>query len=124
MAWTPYLEGHTVSDPKADAKSGVRIEQYRISRQAVYFPREQYLLIDDIKRTWIQSSTLSVVGSCGRGIPVFVVVLDHGGEKKVSLMVEKKENAEKMIALLHEISPSIKVEEWSREAQLAGTAPR
>ena len=124
MAWTPYLEGHIVSDPKADAKSGVRIEQYRISRQAVYFPREQYLLIEDIKRTWIQSSTLSVVGSCGRGIPVFVVRLDHGAEKKVSLMVEKRENAEKMIALLQEISPSIRVEEWSREAQLAGTAPR
>jgi len=124
MAWRPYLEGHTVSDPKADAKDGVRIEQYKISREAVYFPKEQYLLISDIKRTWIQESRLSVVGSCGRGIPVFVVRLDHGDEKKVNLMVEKQENAERMVRLLTEINPSIKVEEWSREAQLAGTAPR
>ena len=124
MAWRPYLEGHTVPDPKADAKDGVRIEQYKISREAVYFPKEQYLLISDIKRTWIQSSRLSVAGSCGRGIPVFVVRLDHGDEKKVNLMVEKQENAEKMVRLLTEINPSIKVEEWSREAQLNGTAPR
>ena len=124
MAWAPYLEGRIVADPKQDLKNGVRIEQYRISCEAVYFPKKQYLLISDIKRTWIQPSRLSVVGSCGRGIPVFVVRLDHGDEKKVNLMVEMQENAEKMVRLLTEINPSIKVEEWSREAQLNGTAPR
>ena len=124
MAWRPYLEGRTVPDPKTDAKNGIRIEQYKISRSAVYFPKEQYLLISDLKRTWIQSSRLSVVGSCGRGIPVFVVRLDCGEEKKVNLMMEKEENAEKMITLLCEINPGIKVETWTREAQLNGTAPR
>ena len=124
MAWAPYLEGRTVADPKQDAKNGVRIEQYRISREAVYFPKEQDLLISDIRRVWIQSSRLSVVGACGRGIPVFVVRLDHGAEKKVNLMIEKQENAERMVQLLSEANPSIVVEEWSREAQLNGTAPR
>ena len=124
MAWSPYLEGRTVSDPKSDARSGIRIEQSRISRNAVYFPKEKYLLISDIRRTWIQSTTMSLVGCCGKGIPVFVVRLDHGGPEKVNIMMEKKENADKMVALLCEINPSIRVEEWSREAQLAGTAPR
>ena len=39
-------------------------------------------------------------------------------------MMEKEENARKMIALLCGIDSSIKVETWTREAQLNGTAPR
>ncbi len=124
MSWKPYLEGHVVTDPKSDAKNGRHIEQYKVSREAVYFPKEQYLLISDIRRTWIQTSQLNVTGCCGKGLPVFVVRLDHGDEKKVNLMVEKKENAEELIRLLCEVNPAIKIENWSREAVLNGTAPR
>ena len=124
MAWRPYLEGRVVPDPKMDAKNGRRIEQYKISRDAVYFPKEQYLLISDIRRTWIQNSQLNITGCCGKGLPVFVVRLDCGDEKKVNLMVEKKENAEELIRLLCEVNPAIKIENWSREAALNGTAPQ
>ena len=124
MAWTPRIPGRTVEDIKADMKSGIRIEPYKISQTAVYFPREQYLLISDIRRAWIQTSQMNLIGCCGKGLPVYVVRLDYGAEEKVSLTMEKKENAEKMISLLCERNPSITVEEWSREAQLAGTAPK
>ena len=124
MAWTAYLPGRTVADPRSDMRSGVRIEQYKVSDQAVYFPKEKYLLISDIRRAWIQTSQMNLIGCCGKGLPVYVVRLDYGAEEKVSLTMEKKENAEKMISLLCERNPSITVEEWSREAQLAGTAPK
>ena len=124
MSWRPYLEGRAVSDPKTDAKAGRRIEQYRVSREAVYFPKEQYLLISDIRRTWIQTSQLNVTGCCGKGLPVYVVRLDCGGGTKVNLMMEKKENAEELIRLLREENPAIIIEQWSREAALNGTAPR
>ena len=124
MAWTPRIPGRTVEDVKTDIKSGIRIEPYKISKKAVYFPREQYLLISDVRRAWIQTSQLNVIGCCGKGLPVYVVRLDLGGEERVSLMIEKKENAEKMIELLREINPSIKVETWTREDAMNGTAPR
>ena len=84
MTWTAYLPGRTVTDPRSDIKSGTRIEQYKISDQAVYFPREKYLLLSDIRRTWIQE----------------------------------------MIRLICEKNPSVVVEQWSRQAQLDGTAPK
>ncbi|MBO5503523.1 MAG: hypothetical protein J5969_03495 [Lachnospiraceae bacterium] len=124
MTWTAYLPGRTVADPRSDIKSGTRIEQYKISDQAVYFPRKKYLLLSDIRRTWIQDSTMNLVGTCGKGLPVFVVRLDHGDEKKVNLMLEKKEHAEEMIRLICEKNPSVVVEQWSRQAQLDGTAPK
>ena len=39
-------------------------------------------------------------------------------------MLEKKEHAEEMIRLICEKNPSVVVEQWSRQAQLDGTAPK
>ena len=124
MKWSPYLEGRTVADPASDHGQGVRIEQYRISASAVYFPREKYLLLSDIRRTWIQSSQMNVIGCCGKGLPVSILRIDAGEDVRVNLVFEKRENAEKAISLFLEANPGITVETWTREAQLAGTAPR
>ncbi len=42
--------------------------------------------------------------SCGKGIPVFKIRLDYGGEKPLVLMIEKEANAERMISLINSAS--------------------
>ena len=43
MAWTTLKPGREVADPKADFKTAVKVEQYRVSQNAVYLPRNEYI---------------------------------------------------------------------------------
>ncbi len=114
MAWKAHIDGRTVDDPKGDCKNAERYEQYRLSESAVYFPREKYLLLSDIRRVWIQPSMMNVVGSCGKGLPVSAVCLDYDTKDIVKLTMEKKQNAAAFVESLLRKNPEIEKIEWAK----------
>ncbi len=99
MAWKSLVPGTELSDVKADRKSAVSIEKYKVSPNAIYFSGE-YLptsLITDVKK---QASTYTPNCACGKGIPVFKIRIDYGAEKPLILMLEKEANADKLLGYL------------------------
>ncbi len=103
MAWKSIISGAELDNVKEDKKKSLAIEQYRISDQAIYF-KGLYLPIKCIKDIQLFESTYTPGMSCGKGIPVFKIRLDYGGEKPLVLMIEKEANAERMISLINSAS--------------------
>lgn len=94
--WKCIVPGYEIEDVKLDRKDSVRIEQYRVSKNAVYF-NGQYLPLSCIKDVAVLESSYTPGMSCGKGIPVFKIRIEYGAEKPLVLMVEKKKNVDAMM---------------------------
>jgi len=112
MAWTTLKPGRTVTDPKSDYKSAVKVEQYRVSDNAVYLPRNEYIPLDAVEKVQLRNGMMSTKGCCGLSIPVFNVILFYGAIRPKGLMCEKEASAEKIISLILEAHPEIEREEY------------
>ena len=97
--WKCIVPGYEIEDVKLDRKDSVRIEQYRVSKNAVYFSG-QYLPLSCIKDVAVLESSYTPGMSCGKGIPVFKIRIEYGAEKPLVLMVEKKKNVDAMMEYL------------------------
>ena len=112
MAWDCIISGKEISDVRKDRKASKSVEKYNISPQAVYFDNK-YLPLSEIKTMRIQPSLYTPQGCCGKGIPVFKIRLDHGGEKPVVLMIEKENNAIQAVQMIREYNPDAVIEEYT-----------
>ncbi len=99
MAWTCIIKGKEIGDVDGDRRNSQKVEQYSISKQAVYM-NGQYLPVSEIRCIRVQPSVFRPRHSCGIGIPVFKIRLDYGGEKPVVLMIEDEDNADKVVSLI------------------------
>ncbi len=99
MAWKSIMEGSTIDNVREDRRDSVRVEQYRISQQAVYF-NGQYLPLSCIREASVVESSFSPTMSCGKSIPVFKIRIDYGADKPLILMVEKRKNADMMMEII------------------------
>ena len=97
--WKCIVPGTEIENVKQDRKDSVRIEQYRVSENAVYF-NGHYLPLSCIKDVAVFESSYTPGMSCGKGIPVFKIRIDYGVEKPLVLMVEKKKNVDTMMKLI------------------------
>ncbi len=97
--WKSIVPGTKLDNVKEDRKNSVRIEQYRVSENAVYF-NGQYLPKSCIRDVSVLESSYTPGMSCGKGIPVFKIRIDYGADKPLVLMVEKKKHVDAIIGLL------------------------
>ena len=97
--WKCVAEGSEIENVRQDRKSAVMIEGYDISEKAVYF-NGRYLPLLQIKSVRSQPSTIRIKGGGCIGIPVFKIRLDYGTAKPVVLVVEEKDNAERIIQMI------------------------
>ena len=109
MAWSSMVPGTEIENLKEDRKASTGIEQYKVSAKAIYVKGE-YLPMSAISAVKMQPSMYSPSCACGKGIPVFKIRVDYGTDKPMILMIEKEKNAEKMLALISEARPDIKIE--------------
>ncbi|MCR5596302.1 MAG: hypothetical protein K6G12_10655 [Lachnospiraceae bacterium] len=110
MAWKSIIPDKTIGDIRQDRKGSAIIEQYRVSKEAVYF-NGQYLPLSAITALGMVKSSFTPAMSCGKGIPVYKVRMEYGAEKPLILMVEKEKNAKRMVELILESNPDIVFEE-------------
>ena len=101
MAWKCIIPDITIDDIKEERKNSVRIEQYRVSSQVIFF-NGQYLPISEIRDVQVMESSFTPGMSCGKGIPVYKIRIDYGAEKPLVLMVEKEKNVKAMMEKLTE----------------------
>lgn len=117
MPWTSIIAGDELEDVRRDRKEVTHIEKYSVSSRALYF-QGYYLPLKNVKAIRMQPSVYRPNHSCGRGLPVTKIRIDYGGEAPLVLMLEKKENAEKLCAAVCAVNPNIVAEEvmghWGR----------
>lgn len=112
MAWTSLKPGRVIEDVKNDRKSAVKVEQYRISDNAVYLPGNEYIPLETVEKIQLRNGTMTTKGCCGLSIPVFNVILFFGAIRPKGLMCEKQANAERLIELILKGHPEIVREEY------------
>ena len=99
----PFDPVYRIEDPAKDKKTGFRLEQFRFGEKAVYFPPQKYLPYAAVTGAEIIPTSFHVTGCCGKSIPAYAVKITCGGEGKfVSLVMEKKANAERAKELILE----------------------
>lgn len=132
MKWNSISETYRLDDPKQDYRSAGRIEQYRISENALYLIRGRYIPFEAVKRAWIQRTELHTTGCCGKGVPAFAlgIVYEAGPADPASggsapagvrnigpdgpvekVVFEKRKNAEEVLRRLSESEYQIPVED-------------
>ena len=108
MAWSSMVPGQDIENLKEDRKASIGIEQYKVSAKAIY-TKGKYLPLSAITNIKMQRSTYTPSCACGKGIPVFKIRVDYGIDKPMIMMIEKEKNAEKMLSMISEACPDIKV---------------
>ena len=109
MKWRSMIQGASEIDTKEDLKRAVSYGAFRIGDQAVYLNGREYLPLEAVKQAKLYASRLNSHGCCGLSIPVWYVLLYHGGETPLKLLTETKEKAERALAALTEKRPEIEV---------------
>lgn len=105
--------GVVLKDPKEDYKTAIRVEQYRLSRQAIYFaafPGTKYLPFRAVQRAWTQKSSLSLTGCCGKELPVVVLRIQYEGGFYQNITFEKQKAADQVLKMLSECCPDVPLE--------------
>lgn len=110
MGWKSLIADVAAFDPKTDIKSAEKVEQYRVSKLAVYLPGNEYIPLECVSKIRVRESMMTTKGCCGLSIPVFKVILDYGAERPKGLMCEKEVNAGKLAGLIQKARPDLTIE--------------
>ena len=102
-----------LEQPDEDYKSALRVEQYRVSPQAIYFGpffSVQYLPFQSVRRAWVQDSTLSLTGCCGRQLPVTVLRVQYGEHSHEHFVFQRESSALRVLSMIAQCRPDIPLE--------------
>ena len=113
MKMQSICPGIVLEDPRGDYRTAVRAEQYRVSRQAIYFaafPGTRYLPFQAVRQAWTQKSSLSLTGCCGKELPVVVLRMKYEGGFYQTFTFEKQKAADQVLSLLAACCPDVVLE--------------
>ena len=100
----------TLENAKEDYRTAKRVEQYRMGQDAIYlaaFPGTKYLPFSGLERAWIQSSSISLKGCCGKELPVTVLRTQYEGGFFQNITFEKAESAELVLKNIRQKRPDL-----------------
>lgn len=106
-----------LEDPAADYKTSQRMEQYRVSGQAIYFPAfpgTQYLAFRSLTKALTRNTSLPLTGSCGKALPMTRLRLYYDGEFYQDFLFEKLPNANQVLDNIAAVCPDLPVEREER----------
>ncbi|MCI9578338.1 MAG: hypothetical protein HFF98_05780 [Oscillibacter sp.] len=114
----PLARSCPLEDPAGDCKTARRAEQYRFSRQAVYFPAfpgTQYLSFAALTKALTRNTSLPLTGCCGKALPVTRLRLYYdGGEFYQDFTFEKLANANEVLDAIAAARPELPLEREER----------
>ena len=100
----------SLEDPAADRKKADRVEQFRFSDSAVYFPAfpgDQYLPYAALSHVLSKNTAISVTGTCGKQLPMVRLRLYYDGEFYKDLLFEKQKNVDKVLDAISVARPEV-----------------
>ena len=111
-------QNHVLEDAEADYRTSVRVEQFRVSDKAIYFPAfpgNQYIPFEAMSQIKVRNTAISVTGTCGKQLPMVCLRTFYDGEFYQDFMFDKLEDANTALDILHTARPDIPLERESTE---------
>lgn len=102
-----------LEDPAGDYKTARRVEQYRLSARAVYFPAfpgTRYVPFAAVTGALCRNSGMPVKGCCGKELPVTRLRLTYDGAFSRDFLFERPENALRVLDALQALCPETPVD--------------
>ena len=102
----------SLEDVSADRKRSRRVEQFRFSDAAVYFPAfpgDQYLPYTALSHVLSKNTAISVTGTCGKQLPMVRLRLYYDGEFYKDLLFEKQKNVDRVLEAITACRPELPV---------------
>jgi len=96
-----------------DYRVSKRIEQYRVGREAIYFPAfpgTQYLPFAALSHVKSKNTAISVTGTCGKQIPMVCLRLFYDGEFYKDFMFEKQKAVDTALDAIRACCPSLLID--------------
>jgi len=102
----------SLEDASADRKTSRRVEQFRFSDTAIYFPAfpgDQYLPYEALSHVLSKNTAISVTGTCGKQLPMVRLRLYYDGEFYKDLLFEKQKNVDKVLEAITAFRPDMPI---------------
>ena len=96
-----------------DHKASRRVEQFRVGSRAVYFPAfpgDRYLPYAAVEKVRSKNTAISVIGTCGKQIPMVLVRLHYDGEFYKDFLFEKRMKVDEILDLIRERRPDLEMD--------------
>ena len=110
----PLSQTGSLENLSADHKEARRVEQFRVGKEAVYFPAfpgDRYLPYNAVTRVRSKNTAISVIGTCGKQIPMVLVRLYYDGEEFYKdFMFEKQKSADQLLEAVLGCCPDVPLE--------------
>jgi hypothetical protein len=113
FAMKSLAQSASLEDVSGDYKTARRVEQFRISNEAIYFPAfpgNQYLPFEALHHVKVRDTALSVTGTCGKQIPMTCLRLSYDGEFYKDFLFEKRAKAEEVLERIRARRPELEMD--------------
>ena len=113
FAMKSLAQSASLEDVSGDYKTARRVEQFRISNEAIYFPAfpgNQYLPFEALHHVKVRDTALSVTGTCGKQIPMTCLRLSYDGEFYKDFLFEKRAKAEEVLERIRSRRPELEMD--------------
>ena len=107
------VQEHVLEDPNKDYRTSRRAEQFRFSGEAIYFPAfpgTQYLPYTALSSARSKNSAISIIGTCGKQLPMVLLRLYYGEEFYKDFLFEKQAAADKVLDAICARCPELPVD--------------
>lgn len=110
MKMKSVCKSYEVSQPELDYQHAEEIGCFRFGAEAVYipgFPEIRYLPLAALQRVWVQESTLTVGGSRGAELCLYVLRAQYEGGPWQNFTFSRREDAQNALDRLRRLAPNL-----------------
>ena len=113
FAMKSLAQSASLENVSEDYKTASRVEQFRVSDEAIYFPAfpgNQYLPFEALHYVKMRDTALSVKGTCGKQLPMTCLRLSYDGEFYTDFLFEKRAKAEAVLERIRNRRPELEMD--------------
>ena len=103
----------TLPDAAGDYAAAQRLAQYRLGRDAVYFPAfpaTRYIPFAAVSKVMARHTSMPLTGCCGKALPMICVRLFYDGEFYQDFMFENLKEADRLLDAVQAARPELDIE--------------
>ena len=110
----------TLPDAAGDYAAAQRLAQYRLGRDAVYFPAfpaTRYIPFAAVSKVMARHTSMPLTGCCGKALPLICVRLFYDGEFYQDFTFENKKLADRLLDAVQAARPELPVERLAADVR-------
>ena len=110
----------TLPDAAGDYAAAQRLAQYRLGRDAVYFPAfpaTRYIPFAAVSKVMARHTSMPLTGCCGKALPMICVRLFYDGEFYQDFMFENLKETDRLLDAVQAARPELDVERLTSDVK-------